>query len=107
MLRHSFQCSVLPATTKGAFSASPEYPNARAGVFSTDSSDTFPTPASNGRGIRNNQNTRVTGQVEELAYSNMMTLIALVDLLEEKGVVTEREVLGRIKQLQDLNRKSS
>jgi hypothetical protein len=36
-----------------------------------------------------NPEKRVTVPVEELAYSNMMTLNALVELLEEKGVVTK------------------
>ena len=48
-----------------------------------------------------NQEKRVTGGVEGLAYSNMMTLNALVELLEEKGVVTKQEVLDRIKRLQE------
>lgn len=46
------------------------------------------------------QDKRVTVGVEELAYSNMMTMNALVELLEEKGVVTKQEVLDRIKRLQ-------
>ena len=46
------------------------------------------------------QENRVTVSVKELAYSNMMTLNALVELLEEKGVVTKQEVLDRIKRLQ-------
>jgi hypothetical protein len=37
---------------------------------------------------------------EELAYSNMVTLNALVELLSEKGVVAKEEVLDRIKKLQ-------
>ena len=51
------------------------------------------------------QDKRVTVSVEELAYSNMMTLNALVELLEEKGIVSKREVLDRIKQLQEQTRK--
>ena len=47
------------------------------------------------------QDKRVTVRVEELALSNMMTLNALVELLEEKDAVTRREVLGRIRRLQD------
>ena len=44
---------------------------------------------------------RVTVGVEELAYSNMVTLNALVELLEEKGVVTKQEVFDRVKRLQE------
>ena len=39
--------------------------------------------------------------VNEVTYSNMMTLNALVKLLEEKGVVTKQEVLDRVKRLQE------
>lgn len=38
---------------------------------------------------------------EELAYSNMFALNALVDLLDEKGVLQKREILDRVKQLRD------
>jgi len=51
------------------------------------------------------QEKRVTVRFEELAYSNMMTVNALVELQEEKGVVSRREVLDRIKQLQEQARK--
>ncbi len=37
---------------------------------------------------------------EELAYSNMLQVQALVELLEEKGLLTRHEVLGRVKELQ-------
>jgi len=37
---------------------------------------------------------------EHLSYSNMLTLNALVELLTEKGVLTQAEVLERIKKLQ-------
>jgi hypothetical protein len=43
---------------------------------------------------------RQTVSFEELAYSNMLTLNALVELLAEKGVVSKEEVLERVKQLQ-------
>jgi hypothetical protein len=52
-----------------------------------------------------NQNKRVTVGVEELAYSNMMTLNAPVELLEERGVISKNEVLDRIKRLQEHTRK--
>lgn len=38
---------------------------------------------------------RQTVSFEELAYSNMLTLNALVELLAEKGLVSKREVLER------------
>ena len=43
---------------------------------------------------------RQTVSFEELAYSNMLTLNALVELLSEKGLVSKQEVLERVKQLQ-------
>ena len=43
---------------------------------------------------------RPTVTFEELAYSNMLTLNALVELLSEKGLLTKHEVLQRVKQLQ-------
>jgi hypothetical protein len=41
-----------------------------------------------------------TVSFEELAYSNMLTLNALVELLNEKGLLSKQEVLERVKQLQ-------
>ena len=43
---------------------------------------------------------RQTASFEELAYSNMLTLNALVELLTEKGLLSKQEVLERVKQLQ-------
>jgi hypothetical protein len=43
---------------------------------------------------------RPTVSFEELAYSNMLTLNALVELLAEKGLLSKQEVLERVKQLQ-------
>ena len=37
---------------------------------------------------------------EELAYSNMLTLNALVELLTEKGVLGKQQILDRVNQLQ-------
>jgi hypothetical protein len=37
---------------------------------------------------------------EELAYSNMLTLNALIELLDEKGLICKTEILERVKQLQ-------
>jgi len=43
---------------------------------------------------------RLTTTFEQLSYSNMLTLNALVELLTEKGVLTQAEILERIKKLQ-------
>jgi len=43
---------------------------------------------------------RQTVSFEERAYSNMLTLNALVELLSEKGLLTKQEILERVKQLQ-------
>ena len=37
---------------------------------------------------------------EELAYSNMLTLNALIELLDEKGLVGKKDILERVKRLQ-------
>jgi hypothetical protein len=41
----------------------------------------------------------LTAAFEELAFSNMLTINALVELLTEKGVLAEQEILERIKKL--------
>lgn len=46
------------------------------------------------------QDKRITVRVEELAYSNMIPLSALLEFPEEKGVVRKQEVLNRVNQLQ-------
>lgn len=43
---------------------------------------------------------RGTRNFQELAYSNMLTLNALVDLLSEKGLLAKQEVVERVKKLQ-------
>ena len=43
---------------------------------------------------------RATVTFEQLAYSNMLTLNALVELLTEKGVLSKPEILQRVKKLQ-------
>ena len=43
---------------------------------------------------------RQTVSFEDLAYSNMLTLNALIELLDERGIISKRDVLGRIKALQ-------
>jgi len=45
------------------------------------------------------KNDRATVCVEDLAYSNMLSINALVELLDETGVLTKREVLERVKKL--------
>ncbi len=39
----------------------------------------------------------VTVGVEELALSNSISIVALVELLEEKGLMKQEEVLKRVK----------
>ncbi len=46
-----------------------------------------------------NKNDRATVRVEDLAYSNMLSINALVELLDEKGILPKQEVLDRIKKL--------
>ena len=43
---------------------------------------------------------RLTTTFEQLSYSNILTLNALVELLTEKGVLTKPEIMERIKKLQ-------
>jgi cell division protein ZapA (FtsZ GTPase activity inhibitor) len=43
---------------------------------------------------------RETRSFQEQAYSNMLTLNALVELLSEKGLLDKREILDRVKKLQ-------
>ena len=45
------------------------------------------------------QPNRQVVSVEELALSNMLTVNALVELLSEKGLVSQQEVLERVKRL--------
>jgi hypothetical protein len=42
---------------------------------------------------------RKTVSFEELSYSNMLTLTALIDLLEEKGITNKSEILDRVKRI--------
>ena len=43
---------------------------------------------------------RQTVSFEALAYSNMLTLNALIELLDEKGLIGEKDILERVKRLQ-------
>ena len=47
-----------------------------------------------------NKPPRQTVTFEQLTYSNMLTLNALVELLTEKGVLSKPEILERIEKLQ-------
>ena len=47
------------------------------------------------------ENEKKTVHVEELALSNSLTLVALVELLEERGIVRREEVLERAKLIRD------
>ena len=40
---------------------------------------------------------RLTVGVEELALANSISIVALVELLEEKGLMKQEEVLKRVK----------
>ena len=42
---------------------------------------------------------KVMVNVAELACSNLLSMSALVELLEEKGILTQREVVDRFKKL--------
>jgi hypothetical protein len=52
------------------------------------------------RGNLASEPNRPTVSFEEVAYSNMLTLNALVELLTEKGLLSKQEVLERVKQPQ-------
>ena len=45
-------------------------------------------------------NTKQAITIEELVMSNVYTQEALVSLLEKKGILTQKEVLDEVKQLQ-------
>ena len=42
---------------------------------------------------------RNTATLEELTISNMYEIGAVIELLEEKGIITKEEVLDRIKKM--------
>jgi hypothetical protein len=48
---------------------------------------------------------RQEASLEELAYSNMLTLNALIELLDEKRLVGKEDILERVKRLQTQLRK--
>ena len=39
--------------------------------------------------------------LDELTFSNMLTLNALIELLDERGLLTKQDVLTRVKRLQE------
>lgn len=49
---------------------------------------------------------RISVSVEQLTLSNSLQLTALVELLEEKGVLTGNDVLKRMKEIRDRKRPS-
>jgi hypothetical protein len=59
----------------------------------------FDRPSGKGA-IVNEPTKRQTVTFEELSYSNMITLNALVELLTEKGLLTQAEILERTRKLQ-------
>ena len=44
---------------------------------------------------------RVTVSAQELALANSITLTALIQLLEERGVVKQADVLRRVQEIRD------
>ncbi len=44
---------------------------------------------------------RITVSVEELTLSNSLQLTALVEMLEERGVLRRNDVLQRMKEIRD------
>ncbi len=49
---------------------------------------------------------RVTVRVEELTLSNTLQLTAIVELLEERGIMTQGDVLKRMKAIRDRKKAS-
>jgi hypothetical protein len=47
------------------------------------------------------ENVKKTVRVEELALSNSLTLTALIELLEEQGIIRKEEILERAKVIRD------
>jgi hypothetical protein len=52
-------------------------------------------------------NEKKTVRVEELALSNPLTLTALVELLEEQGIVSKEQILERAKVIRDRGKSDS
>ncbi len=49
---------------------------------------------------------RVTVRVEELTLSNTLQLTAIVELLEERGIMTQSDVVERMKAVRDRRKPS-
>ncbi len=49
---------------------------------------------------------RVTVPVEELTLSNTLQLTAIVELLEERGIITQGDVLERMRVVRDRKKPS-
>ncbi len=49
---------------------------------------------------------RVTVRVEELTLTNTLQLTAIVELLEERGIMTQRDVVERMKAVRDRKKPS-
>ena len=49
---------------------------------------------------------RVTVPVEGLTLTNTLQLTAIVELLEERGIMTQRDVLKRMKEVRDRKKAS-
>ncbi len=47
---------------------------------------------------------RVTVRIEELALSNSITLTALVELLEQRGILKQAEVIERVRTIRERKR---
>lgn len=58
-----------------------------------------------GKGIMSGPPNRPTVSFEELAYSTMLQVQALVELLEEKGLLTQHGVLERVKRLRAVRKR--
>ncbi len=85
--------------TRGFVLAAPCAKLATCGIGSTTEGRVPP-----GGAIVSDPNKRVTVPLEELALANSLTLTALVELLEEKGVLTQAEVLERVRKIRDKTR---
>ena len=49
---------------------------------------------------------RATVRVEELTLTNTLQLTAIVELLEERGIMTQSDVLKRMKEVRDRKKPS-
>lgn len=54
--------------------------------------------------MSNQGENKVTVSVEELTLSNSLQLTAIVELLEEKGILSRADVLARMRKIRDEKR---